>query len=260
MWARRRLQSGVIRPRRGRNSPGHAASGAPAIWNRPARCGRRGCLCYEQGRLRRPTSGILLSQASLNLAYPLVMHHALSLSIARGRGDVVTRFTLLLSADADATLQTGPRPFSSEVGTGWREESASNKRSRFRLAQIGPNKILAGIRAEEFSTRIGVRRSAGIAIFPAGLNMRVNDIPYAAHAALEIDHARTIGGSPPAPLRTLGVPPGRNRIPYRGALWRAGADRGRRVRHVLGSSVLGVVFDAFSSHEPVPTSLENAIV
>jgi hypothetical protein len=33
------------------------------------------------------------------------------------------------------------------------------------------------------------------------------DIPYASHAALEIDHARTIGGSPPAPLRTLGVPP-----------------------------------------------------
>ena len=32
----------------------------------------------------------------------LVMHHALSLSIIRGRGDVVTRFILLLSADAYA--------------------------------------------------------------------------------------------------------------------------------------------------------------
>jgi hypothetical protein len=30
------------------------------------------------------------------------MHHALSLSIIRGRGDVVTRFILLLSADAYA--------------------------------------------------------------------------------------------------------------------------------------------------------------
>jgi hypothetical protein len=33
---------------------------------------------------------------------PSVMHHALSLSIIRGRGDMVTRFILLLSADADA--------------------------------------------------------------------------------------------------------------------------------------------------------------
>jgi hypothetical protein len=30
------------------------------------------------------------------------MHHALSLSIIRGRGDVATRFILLLSADAYA--------------------------------------------------------------------------------------------------------------------------------------------------------------
>lgn len=34
------------------------------------------------------------------LPYPLVMHHALSLSIIRGRGDVATRFILQRSADA----------------------------------------------------------------------------------------------------------------------------------------------------------------
>ena len=45
--------------------------------------------------------------------------------------------------------------------------------------------------------------SAHITISADTLNPAANDIPYAAHAALEIDHARIIGGSPPAPLRTL---------------------------------------------------------
>jgi hypothetical protein len=50
------------------------------------------------------------------------MHHALSLSIIRGRGDVVTRFILLLSADAHAMqfckqgLVLYAIPFRSELG------------------------------------------------------------------------------------------------------------------------------------------------
>src|SRR5215207_8688380 len=74
----------------------------------------------------------------------------------------------------------------------------------------------------EFSPRNGARRSARIAISADILNPDANDIPYAVHAALEIDHARTIGGSPPAPLRTLGVPPFRRRL-YRRALQRVRA-------------------------------------
>src|ERR1700730_19066411 len=42
------------------------------------------------------------AETSASYHTPLVMHHALSLSIIRGRGDVVTRFILLLSADAYA--------------------------------------------------------------------------------------------------------------------------------------------------------------
>ena len=101
-----------------------------------------------------------------------------------------------------------------------------------------PNKILGRIGRGEFSTRNGVRRSVRIAISAAILHRGANDIPYAAHAALEIDHARTIGGSPPAPLRTLGVPPIRHRLSYRRALQRVRAHCGHRVRHAVGSPVL----------------------
>src|ERR1700730_2734266 len=109
----------------------------------------------------------------------------------------------------------------------------------FRLAQIGPNKILTGIPAGEFSSENRVPGNARIAIFPSGLNPGANDIPYATHAALEIDHARNIGGSSPAPLCALAAKD-RNRISYRRALQRAGGDRGRRVRHVLGTPVLTI--------------------
>ena len=47
---------------------------------------------------------------------------------------------------------------------------------------------------------------APASLFLAAVLLRnANDIPYAAHAALEIDDARTIGGSPPALLCTLFV-------------------------------------------------------
>jgi hypothetical protein len=90
----------------------------------------------------------------------------------------------------------------------------------------------------EFSPRNGGRRSGHIAISAAILHPGANDIPYASHAALEIDHARIIGGSPPAPLRTLGVPPFRHRPAYRRALQRVRAHCRHRVRHALGSPVL----------------------
>src|SRR6185295_12629961 len=90
----------------------------------------------------------------------------------------------------------------------------------------------------EFSPRNGVRRSAHIAISADTLHPGANDIPYALYAALEIDHARTIGGSPPAPLRTFGVPPFRHRLAYRRALQRVRAHCRHRVRHALGSPVL----------------------
>jgi|ERR1700681_1630758 hypothetical protein len=60
-------------------------------------------------------------------------------------------------------------------------------------------------------------------------------------AALEIDHAPTIGGSPPAPLRALAVPANRNWDSYRRAVWLHGADRSRCIRHALDSSVLKIV-------------------
>src|SRR4051795_3481323 len=99
-------------------------------------------------------------------------------------------------------------------------------------------KFSVGSGEGEFSSQNGVRRSAGIAISESVLNPPANDIPYAAHAALEIDHARTIGGSPPAPLRTLGVPPFRHRPAYRRTLQRVRAHCRHRVRHPLGSPVL----------------------
>src|SRR6266568_3134647 len=112
----------------------------------------------------------------------------------------------------------------------------------FQIAQIGSNKILAGIRNGEFFTRMRVRRSVRIAISADILRPGAIDIPYTAHAALEIGHARTIGGSPPAPLCTFRVPPDRNRVSYRRALQRARADRRRGVRHAVGSPVLTASF------------------
>src|SRR3954454_23923487 len=100
-------------------------------------------------------------------------------------------------------------------------------------------KFSVGSGEGEFSSQNGVRRSAGINISESVLNPPANDIPYAAHAALEIDHARTIGGSPPAPLRTLVVAPLRRRLPHRRALRRVRAHCRHRVRHALGSPVLG---------------------
>jgi len=86
MWGAR-LQVGVTRPRRGRNGPGRPSrKQVPAIWNRPARCELWGRLGAEE-RIRRRLSSD---------------PHGLSLSITRGRGDVMTRFILLLSADAYA--------------------------------------------------------------------------------------------------------------------------------------------------------------
>src|SRR5215217_1647171 len=93
----------------------------------------------------------------------------------------------------------------------------------------------------EFSPRNGTNRSTRIAISADILNPGANDIPYAVHAALEIDHARTIGGSPPAPLRTFGVPPFRHRVSHRRALQRVRAHCRHRVRYTLGSSVLNVI-------------------
>ena len=59
---------------------------------------------------RRLQVGVTRPRHGRNLPYPLVMHHAFSLSIIRGRDDVVTRFILLLSADAYAMqlCKTGP--------------------------------------------------------------------------------------------------------------------------------------------------------
>ena len=105
-------------------------------------------------------------------------------------------------------------------------------RAGFQLAQIGPNKILARIRAREFFPQIGLRRSVRIAISADILHPGGNDIPYAAHAALEIDHARTVGGSQAAPLRALALAPDRSERSSHWALQRLRGHRmGSRVEH-----------------------------
>src|SRR5882757_2450347 len=58
------------------------------------------------------------------------------------------------------------------------------------------------------------------------------------NGALEIDHARIIGGSPPAPLRAKHFTQDRDPDSYRGALQRLCGDRGHRVRHAVDPSVL----------------------
>jgi len=56
---------------------------------------------------------------------------------------------------------------------------------------------------------------------------------------MEIHHARTIGGSPPASICALAQAVGCGHS-SRGALRRLCGDRGRGVRHAIGSSVLGL--------------------
>src|SRR6478672_5215693 len=65
------------------------------------------------------------------------MHHALSLSIIRGRGDVVTRFMLLLSADAYAMqlCKQGPGPWRSAVAANEEELRASREDVRPRYGK-----------------------------------------------------------------------------------------------------------------------------
>src|ERR1700722_11416656 len=59
-----------------------------------------------------------------------------------------------------------------------------------------------------------------------------------ADAALEIGHARIIGGSSSAPLCAFAVPANRIRASCGGILRRVRGDCGRAVRHALGPSVL----------------------
>src|SRR3954452_12857163 len=84
-----------------------------------------------------------------------------------------------------------------------------------------------------------------------------NDIPYAAHAALENCDARTIGGSPPALLCTLPVAPDRDGIPDRRGLLFARADRGHRVRLDVGSPILGFVLTHFFQPNRHPLHLKT---
>jgi hypothetical protein len=67
------------------------------------------------------------------------------------------------------------------------------------LAENPANKILAPNWRREYLTAIEVGQSADIAISPLALHPAANGIPYPTKAALEIDHARTIGGIPFAP-------------------------------------------------------------
>src|SRR5205807_3629987 len=74
--------------------------------------------------------------------------------------------------------------------------------------------------------------------FGGCLESRLERYSIVADGALEIDHARTIGGSPPAPLRAVLIPPNRYRDSHRRRLWRAADHRRRGVRHAVGTSFL----------------------
>ena len=91
---------------------------------------------------------------------------------------------------------------------------------------------------KKFSSRKRAFRSAGVTISQVALNPAAIDIPYAPHAALEIDDARTISGSPPAPSCTLVDASRRHRISHGCSLQRVRADRRHRVRDAFGPSVL----------------------
>jgi len=64
--------------------------------------GWRSAVCLRPSSDLTARAAALLNRQLGIYHTPSVMHHALSLSIIRGRGDMVTRFILLLSADADA--------------------------------------------------------------------------------------------------------------------------------------------------------------
>jgi hypothetical protein len=70
---------------------------APANWNRAARCGLGGRLSFCRGRSRAS-----MSDGNAILPYPVGYASGITSSIICGRGDVATRFILLLSADAYA--------------------------------------------------------------------------------------------------------------------------------------------------------------
>jgi hypothetical protein len=71
------------------------------------------------------------------------------------------------------------------------------------LSKIQANKILARSQRREYLTAIGIWQSGCIAICAIVLLPDAINIQFVVDAALEIDHARTFGGSPPAPLRAF---------------------------------------------------------
>ena len=98
------------------------------MWGAPSSAGwRHSATTWSQWDVqaarRRLPSGIALRVADYEdaSALKLVMHHALSLSIIRGRGDVVTRLILPLSPGAYAMqlCKQGLVIFANSIGGVW---------------------------------------------------------------------------------------------------------------------------------------------
>src|SRR5215217_4544780 len=100
------------------------------------------------------------------------------------------------------------------------------------------NKILTRIPRREFLAVIIVSQRIHIAIFGIVLRLTANSIPLFLDGALEIDHARIIGGSPPASLRAFAFGASPKRHSYGCPLRRVRADCRHHLRDLVGSSVL----------------------
>src|SRR5665213_1211200 len=84
-----------------------------------------------------------------------------------------------------------------------------------------------------------MRLSRGLAsLFCSPSCIRMQTGLQCVNGALEIDHARTVGGSPSASLRAFAVEAHRDRFSCGSALRRVRSHSSRGVRHVIGASVL----------------------
>src|SRR5690349_15761639 len=84
----------------------------------------------------------------------------------------------------------------------WTPSRSGTERLKSRIRSnpdpMWPKNILVRLRAAERFHRNGSSRSAVITIFKSILHRAAIDLPYHAHAALEIDHAAAFGGNPPS--------------------------------------------------------------
>src|SRR5260221_9262730 len=115
---------------------------------------------------------------------------------------------------------------SSQVLSKTDAEQRKSLRRRVPIASNASEKILGQSRRREFLTATGICQSILNTILRRVLNPAANGIPLGADGAFEIDHARTIGGSPAGSLCARPIPENRNGGSRSGRLWLIRIHRG----------------------------------